>query len=316
MKVEFDELNKCYLCPRNCSADRSLGSGGYCKTGSGYRIASICIHHGEEPVIGGKDGICNLFFTGCNLRCRFCQNHEISQPELSDFSCLHPTFGSFRSLENILNQIESILDNGVNSVGFVSPSHVVPQVKAIIEGLRNRGRKPIFVWNSNGYEKLEVLRELEGVIDIYLPDFKYMDGKLAHDLSDAKDYPAVALSAIKEMYRQKGSVLISAADEVTQSGLIIRHLVLPGYGSNSIAVLRTIAEQISTGVCISMLAQYYPTNSVATHPYLSRSLYAEEYELVKDEFYKLGFRKGFIQELSSSAHYRPDFTQDHPFELK
>jgi putative pyruvate formate lyase activating enzyme len=214
----------------------------------------------------------------------------------------------------LIDNIITILDQGIRAVGFVSPSHVVPQVKEIISELRRQGRNPVFVYNTNAYEKAETIRSLESFIDVFLPDFKYMDASLAARLSDAPGYPEIALSAIREMYRQKGSVVITDDEGQAQSGLIIRHLVLPGYTDNSLSVLRTIAGEISTGVAVSLMSQYYPTPYVQNRQDLNRCLYPEEYQQVVSYMESLGFRKGYIQEMDSVSHYRPDFSKNHPFE--
>jgi putative pyruvate formate lyase activating enzyme len=313
-------LKECSICPRDCRVNRLQAPTGYCKTGSGFHISSICIHRGEEPVIDGKLGICNIFFTGCNLHCIFCQNHEISfigksLPENQGISGqlkslpLHPEL----KLEEVIQGIIRILDQGISAVGFVTPSHVVPQVKEIISELRSRGRNPVFVYNTNAYDKAETIRDLENYIDVFLPDFKYMDASLASRLSDAPDYPDIALASISEMYRLKSSSLIIDEDGQAESGLIIRHLVIPGQVSNSLAVLRTIAEKISTGVCISLMSQYHPNKYVKNEPDLNRCLYAKEYQQVADELENLGFRKGYFQDIVSSSNYTPDFSKDHPF---
>jgi len=218
------------------------------------------------------------------------------------------------TLQEVISKIIAVLDQGVLPVGFVSPSHVVPQVRILIEELHRQGRHPVFVYNTNAYEKADTLRSLEGLIDVYLPDFKYGDARLAMQLSDAPGYPQIALSAIKEMYRQKGSVLVTDDHGQAQSGLIIRHLVLPGHLDNSLSVLHTIAKKISTGVSVSLMSQYYPTVHVQGMEHLERCLYPEEYRQVVSEFESLGFRKGYIQEMDSAQHYQPDFSKDHPFE--
>jgi putative pyruvate formate lyase activating enzyme len=218
------------------------------------------------------------------------------------------------SLSAVLDQLEHFLDQGITTVGFVTPSHVVPQVLEIINGLKARGRRPFFVWNTNTYEKAEVLRALEGIVDVYLPDFKYSDPYLSKAYSDAPDYPDIAIAALREMYRQKGSVVITNDQGQAESGLVVRHLVLPGQVENSLKVLRTLAEEISTGIYISLMAQYHPTPAVKNHLSLYRPLFREEYERVREELNILGFRKGYIQELESAVNYRPDFKKDHPFE--
>lgn len=208
-----------------------------------------------------------------------------------------------------------MLDQTENIVGFVSPSHFIPQMMAIIQGVRDSGRSPVFVYNSNGYDKVETLQILEGYIDIYLPDFKYWDENIAFAYSQARDYPMVAAAALKEMYRQKGSSLIVNENGIAESGIIVRHLVLPGAVQNSLDVLQFIAEEISPKLHISLMSQYFPTPEVAEHPQLSRTIYKEEYQQVTDAFYDLGFYRGWVQKLESHATYRPDFSSEQPFEL-
>lgn len=280
---------------------------GYCRTDAGFNIASICIHRGEEPVISGAEGICNIFFNGCNLRCIYCQNHEISQCGKSSKS---QTF----NLNEVLDRVIEILSGGISSVGFVSPSHVMPQVKAIIKGLNDRGYKPITVYNTNSYDKRETIRSLSGLIDIYLPDYKYATGETAALYSGASDYPEVALNAIKEMYFQKGSTLITNDSGKAECGLLIRHLVLPGHAEESRKVLKTLAEELSPGVHLSLMSQYHPTDLVKNHPVLNRSLYRSEYESVVDTMESLGFRNGWVQDMDSNITYRPDFSKENPFE--
>ena len=274
---------------------------------AGLNIASICIHKGEEPVISGSDGICNIFFAGCNLHCLYCQNHEISQ-----YGSVIRNPGS--ELETVLDQIVLILSKCIPAIGFVSPSHVVPQVKAIIEGLNLRGYKPITVYNTNSYDKQETIRSLSGIIDVYLPDYKYVNMEIASEYSDAADYPVLALKAIKEMYYQKGSTLAIDESGMAESGLLIRHLVLPGNVEDSKSVLRSIAEELSPGVHLSLMSQYHPTTQVINHPVLNRSLYKTEYEAVVEAMDEMGFRNGWIQDMDSFQNYRPDFSKDNPFE--
>jgi putative pyruvate formate lyase activating enzyme len=305
---EIKLLENCDLCPHECGADRFKGGTGICGTDAGFNVSSVCIHRGEEPSISGPDGICNVFFGGCNLGCIYCQNHEISHPDL-------PGFGNESDLEKVLMRIEKILSSGINAIGFVSPSHVVPQVKAIIRELNRRGYIPVTVYNTNSYDKLETLRDIEGLIDVYLPDLKYVTSSLALEYSNAGDYPEVALKALKEMYYQKGSVLRLNESGRAESGMLIRHLVLPGHAEESKLVLRTIAEELSTGVNISLMSQYHPSFLAVNHPLLGRNLLKEEYESVAAEMERLGFRNGWIQDMESCLNYRPDFRKGHPFEF-
>jgi putative pyruvate formate lyase activating enzyme len=297
----------CTLCPHECGINRFEGADGICRTDAGLNISSICIHRGEEPPISGPKGIINIFFSGCNLRCIYCQNHEISRlGSLND--------SSPGDLEKALDKIEGFMSQGIKGVGFVSPSHVVPQVEAIIKGLISRRLNPVTVYNTNSYDKAETLKRLSGLIDVFLPDFKYVTPEIAYEYSGSANYPVVALKAIKEMYYQKGSVLTIDDNGVAEKGILLRHLVLPGHVQESIKVLRTIADEISTGIHISLMSQYHPTVYVRNHPVLGRTLYHEEYEMVAVEMERLGFRNGWIQNMDSNKSYRPDFSKEHPFE--
>jgi putative pyruvate formate lyase activating enzyme len=300
-------LENCTLCPRECRINRFDGGTGYCGTDAGLNIASVCVHRGEEPVISGKDGICNIFFAGCNLNCLYCQNHEISR-------CSSIFRNNGMNLEEVLDQIVKILSEGIPAVGFVSPSHVVPQVKAIIRGLNSRGFKPITVYNTNGYDKLETIRSLSGMIDVYLPDYKYVTKIIASEYSDVLDYQETALISIKEMYHQKGSTLSIDENGRAENGLLIRHLVLPGHVEESKNVLVSIAEELSPGIHLSLMSQYHPTAQVRHHPVLNRPLYKTEYEAVVGVMESLGFRNGWIQDMESHQNYRPDFSKENPFE--
>ena len=304
---ELEALHDCALCPRNCHADRFSPNDGYCQAGIGFSISSICIHRGEEPVISGSHGICNIFFTNCNLQCIYCQNYQISD------NCRDHTSDEM-PLKEVIRQITEILDTGINIVGFVSPSHFIPQMKIIIQAIEGAGYQPTWVYNTNGYDKVETLRSLEGIIDVYLPDFKYMNSSVAIELSNVSDYPEVASAALKEMYRQKGSALRVNDQGYAESGILIRHLVLPGQVENSKNVLTFVAGELSPHMHIGLMSQYYPTDRVARDPLLRRVLSKAEYNSVIVEMERLGMSNGFIQEMESFAHYRPDFDKNHPFE--
>jgi putative pyruvate formate lyase activating enzyme len=300
-------LRACALCPRRCGADRVAGRLGYCRSGAQFGIGSICVHRGEEPVLVGAKGICNVFFTRCNLQCVYCQNYQISRNtgEIEEH---------LLDLPGVLARIERSLDAGVRRVGFVSPSHCIPQMMQIIRALEGRRPRPVFVYNTNAYDRVETLRALDGVIDVYLPDLKYMDSALAARLSDAPDYPAVAAAALREIFRQKGSRIGLDAAGGIESGLILRHLVLPGHVENSLECLRFIAGELSAGVHLSLLAQYRPLPSLAGDAELGRSLRREEYDAVLAELDRLGFYRGWTQEPASVEFYSPDFQREHPFE--
>ncbi len=302
----LESRQDCTLCPRQCHADRAGGSPGYCATGTGFEIASICLHRGEEPVLGGEQGVCNIFFTHCNLQCRFCQNDQISRNHLN-------TAGRSLTLDQVVQRLEVLLNAGARAVGFVSPSHVLPQVAAILQALRDRGRRPVFIYNSNGYDRVESLAALSGRIGVYLPDFKYGDARLAAEYSDAPDYPEAAAAALREMFRQKGVRLEFDGSGLVTSGLIVRHLVLPGQVENSRRVLRFLARELSPEIHVSLMSQYTPTQAVAADPALGRCLTAGEYGEVLREMERLGMENGWMQGLDSQNHYQPDFRRRHPF---
>lgn len=261
---------------------------------------------GEEPAIIGKNGICNVFFSRCNLQCVYCQNCQIS----ANTPLVTPK--EWR-LEDVVTKICELLDKGCHALGFVSPSHMVPQMIQIIDALHSLNRRPVIVYNTNAYEKVEVLRNLEGIVDIYIPDFKYADPILAGQLSDATDYPEVAKRAIQEMFRQKGASLITDADDQALSGLIIRHLVLPGQVENSLHVLQFIAGELSPHIFISLMSQYHPMPAVKNHAYLGRGITEIEYNEVLQEMERLELDRGWIQALHSNSFYLPDFNNEHPF---
>lgn len=303
----LEPLRNCTICPRHCGADRFSNNLGWCKSDTSFFISSICTHRGEEPPISGDKGICNIFFGHCNLQCVFCQNHQISNNS-------YPSAGRNMQLKEVLTAIIDCLDDGCLSVGFVSPSHFVPQCKIIVAALRDLGLNPYIIYNTNGYDTVETLQSMEPFVDVYLPDFKYMDKKISQQYSKAADYPEVAQQAIKEMYRQKGSSLLTDEEGIAQRGIIIRHLVLPGHVDNSLRVLDFIADSVSTSVHISLMSQYHPAFAAPGIPPINRTLYNREYQKVVDHFDLLGFRNGFIQQLESNEMYRPDFDKEHPFE--
>jgi putative pyruvate formate lyase activating enzyme len=306
LATPFFSLHACRLCPRQCGIDRFAVATGFCRTGAGYAIAAITLHRGEEPVISGATGICNVFFGHCNLRCLFCQNHQISRNE----SLIR---GADWSLAQVAEAITTILSTGVNRLGFVSPSHMVPQMVAIIEEVRRRGFQPVIVYNSNGYDRVETLRILEDWVDVYLPDYKYSDPVLADQLSAAGDYPEVAAAALSEMYRQKGNMVHLDDAGMVERGLIVRHLVVPGAVDNSLQALRFLADALSPRLTLSLMSQYQPTVEVADRAPLNRHLQPAEYDQVVAEMERLGFVHGWIQDFTSADYYNPDFNREAPF---
>ena len=303
----LEELRHCNICPHSCNANRFSDKLGYCNADASFRISTICNHMGEEPVISGPKGICNLFFTNCNLQCTFCQNYQISDNRLDHSD-------SIMDLDTIIRQIGYVLNMGMNIVGFVSPTHFTPHVKVIIKAMHEKGMKPTIVYNSNGYDKVDTLKSLEGMVDVYLPDFKYMDPGLAREYSGSGNYPEVALDALREMYRQKGSTLVVDNEGYAMTGIVIRHLVLPGHKENSIQVLKTIASEVSNNLHISLMSQYHPNYRVHDHAKLGNTVSPKDYYKVVNTMSDLGFTRGWVQEMSSAPYYLPDFRRKHPFE--
>lgn len=296
----------CSCCPRHCGVDR-VSRMGFCHAGIEPEVASVCIHPGEEPPLCGEKGVCNVFFSHCNLQCCYCQNLDISRAEVESSRVF------YHSLREVVERIESLLPQCENVLGLVSPTHYADSVPEIVEALRRDGYNPTVVYNSNGYDDIATLRRMEPYVDVYLPDFKYMDSLLAARLSNAADYPQRAAEALKEMARQKGSGLLCDERGMAFRGLIVRHLVLPGEVDNSIKVLDWLADNMPSNIHISVMAQYFPPKGATLPPNLQRTLTADEYDRVVRHFDSLGFYNGWLQELSSSDVCRPDFDQQDSF---
>ena len=294
-------MSECRLCPRRCGADRST-KGGFCGETDKIRVARIAPHEFEEPPISGTRGSGTVFFSGCPLHCVFCQNREISRVG---------GYGKEMSADELYSEIVKLLDSGVHNLNLVSATQFVPQIIPVLERLKANGElKAPVVYNSSGYERIDTLKMLDGLVDIYLPDFKYFSPELAKKYSSAPDYPEVAKAAITEMLRQVGKYRYSESEpEILQSGVVIRHLVLPTCRQDSINVLRELASFIPVSdVLLSLMSQYTPDFALDT-PYkeLHRRVTSFEYSSVLKEAEKLGF-DGFIQSKSSaSAHYTPKF---------
>lgn len=303
-----EEFRNCLICPRECGVDR-FSERGYCNSGTEISLSSVCLYKGEEPAVIGNGGICNVFFSRCNLQCIYCQNSQISSvtEDIVDYPF---------TLDAVINMIIPLLEDGAGTVGFVSPSHVVPLVKMIVTALRYRGYNPVFVYNTNAYEKVETIRGLDEYIDVFLPDYKYADSFLSLVYSSAPDYPEVALAAITEMKRLKGTNLPLNENGYATSGVIVRHMILPNHVENSLEVLRRLAIEISPLLHISLMSQYYPTHKTIGHPELGRVIELKEYECVQTEMELLELSRGWCQEFESSDFYRPDFLKAHPFEDK
>ncbi len=282
----------CNLCPRNCRTERSEERFGYCGVGKLPKIARAALHFDEEPPVSGTRGAGTIFFCGCNLRCVFCQNYDISTRDIGKVITPYQLSEEYRKLEAM----------GAQNIEFVTPSHYVD---AILESLSYYHPQLPLIWNSSGYDKVETLKSLDGVIDIYLPDFKYSDNALAKRLSNCSDYVETATAAINEMLRQQPETVIE--DGIMKRGVIIRHLVLPSHVKNSIGVLEIIKERFGTRAAVSLMAQYMPAGKAADYPEINRRLTKREYQKALDQLYDLGL-DGFAQELDSSdKKYVPEW---------
>lgn len=294
---------KCRKCPRQCPV-----APGFCNADSAMpEVAAVYAHTGEEPPLSGARGISNIFFAHCNLQCIFCQNLEISRKFVA------PERVTLRGVTQIVDATAESLRHTENIVGLVSATQYADIVPDIVEGIRARGLTPTVVYNSNGYESVDTLQELAPYVDIYLPDFKYSDSTVAQRYSNAYDYPEVAMLALKEMYNQKGSSLPTDDDGIAFRGLIVRHLVLPGQVENSIGCLEWMADNLSTNIHISLMAQYFPPDGIALPDQLNRRITQEEYNRVVEAFHDLGFHKGWVQQLDSADNYKPHFGQKTEF---
>lgn len=279
-------LSPCRLCPRKCGVDRLGGEIGFCKSGPNPIVSSRNLHNGEEPPISGTRGSGAIFFANCNLRCIFCQNYPISQMGV----------GEQTDAKGLADMMLNLQDRGAHNINFVTPSHAVASILEALVFAVEDGLKIPLVYNSSGYDSLEELEILDGIIDVYMPDSKYTDDKIAKRLSGVDDYVAVNRAALKEMHRQVG-ILEIGEDEIARRGLLIRHLVLPDGLAGSEEVFRFIAEEISPDTYISLMSQYFPANKASSYPEVGRMITKEEYRRALRSMRKYNMESGFRQGL-------------------
>ena len=278
---------KCNQCPRNCNKERGEGntsSYGYCQVSVRPKVARAALHFWEEPCISGEEGSGTVFFSGCNLRCVYCQNVEIAAG----------VRGKEITTERLSEIFLELQEKGANNINLVTPSHYYPQVKEALLSVKEKLRIPVIA-NTSSYDSVAALRDMEGLIDIYLADYKYADSALAAKYSHAADYPRVAAAALKEMFRQVGEPQFDERG-MMQKGMIIRHLLLPGCLEDSKAVLKFLYETFGDSVFISIMNQYTPLPHVEKYPELNRRVTEEEYEELVDYAIELGIENGFVQE--------------------
>lgn len=303
-------LKHCTSCPRNCYVDRTSGELGTCQSGSNPVVSSYTLHFGEEPVLSGTKGAGNIFFGNCNLRCVYCQNYVISQNP--KFEKAHEV--SVEKLAGIMLELQKM---GSHNIGLVSPTHfAVPILKSIMIASRLGLELPI-IYNTNGYDSLEILNLYKDVIDIYLPDFKYGNNENGRVYSKVVDYFDKAKLAIKEMYKQVGSDLLYKNGVVVR-GLIIRHLILPNGLAETEKIFQFICNELDNRVNISLMSQYYPTNRASKHILINRTINRQEYLRAIELLEKYNLTNGWIQEFDSNSYYCPTFEKSRkdPFNNK
>lgn len=281
----MNKYENCLLCPRKCGINRRTGQTGICGVSSEIKVARAALHYWEEPCISGKRGSGAVFFSGCSLHCVFCQNREISDGKA----------GKVISKERLSDIFMELADKGANNINLVTPGQYIPDIVWAVNDAKSRGMKLPIIYNTSGYENVTELKLLEGIVDVYLPDFKYMDSTLSARYSRAKDYPSVAKQALSEMVRQQPDVVIDDATGLIQKGVIVRQLLLPGHVNDAKAVLKYLYDTYHDHVYISMMSQFTPI-ALKDYPEINRTVTRREYERLVDYALEIGITNAFIQE--------------------
>lgn len=281
----MNKYENCLLCPRKCGINRRTGQTGICGVSSEIKVARAALHYWEEPCISGKRGSGAVFFSGCSLHCVFCQNREISDGKE----------GKVISKERLSDIFMELADKGANNINLVTPGQYIPDIVWAVNDAKSRGMKLPIIYNTSGYENVTELKLLEGIVDVYLPDFKYMDSTLSARYSRAKDYPSVAKQALSEMVRQQPDVVIDDATGLIQKGVIVRQLLLPGHVNDAKAVLKYLYDTYHDHVYISMMSQFTPI-ALKDYPEINRTVTRREYERLVDYALEIGITNAFIQE--------------------
>lgn len=284
MKI-MNKYENCLLCPRKCGINRSTGQTGVCGVSSEIRVARAALHYWEEPCISGEKGSGAVFFSGCSLHCVFCQNREISDGKA----------GKVISKERLSDIFLELKAKGANNINLVTPGQYIPDIVWAVRDARRRGMELPIVYNTSGYEDAKELKLLDGIVDVYLPDFKYMDSALSAKYSRAKDYPSVAKQALSEMVRQQPKVVIDDATGLIQKGVIVRQLLLPGHVNDAKAILKYLHDTYQNSIYISMMSQFTPI-ALKDYPEINRTVTRREYERLIDYAIKIGITNAFIQE--------------------
>lgn len=291
------EMTECRLCPRQCGVERSKRTG-YCGVSDRVKLARAALHFWEEPCISGERGSGTVFFSGCALKCVFCQNYQLSAGH----------FGKEVSIQRLAEIFLELQQQGAHNINLVTGGHYVPQIVQALELVRKDLKIPV-VYNSSGYETVKTLRQLKGYVDIYLPDLKYYSPERSARYSNARDYFAVASQAVQEMFSQVGPVQFDEQG-MLQKGVVVRHMVMPNGVEDTMDILTWIAEYLPLDdILVSVMSQYTPFYKSADYPEINRRLTQEEYDRVLDWMECMGIEQGFVQELSSAKEeYTPDFS--------
>lgn len=281
----MNKYENCLLCPRKCGINRRTGQTGVCGVSSEIKVARAALHYWEEPCISGKRGSGAVFFSGCSLHCVFCQNREISDGKA----------GKLISKERLSDIFMELADKGANNINLVTPGQYIPDIVWAVNDAKSRGMKLPIIYNTSGYENVTELKLLKGIVDVYLPDFKYMDSTLSARYSRAKDYPSVAKQALSEMVRQQPDVVIDDSTGLIQKGVIVRQLLLPGHVNDAKAVLKYLYDTYHDHVYISMMSQFTPI-ALKDYPEINRTVTKREYERLVNYALEIGITNAFIQE--------------------
>ena len=284
MKI-MNKYENCLLCPRKCGINRAAGQTGVCGVSAEIRVARAALHYWEEPCISGEKGSGAVFFSGCSLHCVFCQNREISDGKV----------GKIISKERLRDIFLELKAKGANNINLVTPGQYIPDIVWAVSDARRYGMELPIVYNTSGYENADELKQLEEIVDVYLPDFKYMDSALSAKYSRAKDYPSVAKQAISEMVRQQPRVVIDDATGLIQKGVIVRQLLLPGHVNDAKAILKYLHDTYQDSIYISMMSQFTPI-ALKDYPEINRTVTRREYERLIDYAIKIGITNALRQE--------------------
>ena len=291
-------LECCNICPRNCKVNRNNKEIGFCKASNKIKIAKYSLHYWEEPCISGKSGSGTIFFSGCNLKCIFCQNYELSFNNL----------GKEISIEEFASICLELQDKKALNINLVTPTIYIPLIKEGLILAKKKGLTIPIVYNSSGYESVDSLKELDGLIDVYLPDFKYYDNDLAIKFSQANNYLEIASLALKEMYRQVGTPKFKG--DIMKKGVIVRHLLLPNHIDDSKKVIKYLYDTYKDGIYISIMNQYTPVRKIDKYKELNNTVTNEEYDKLINYACDLGITNAFIQEGETCKDsFIPDFNQ-------